>query len=122
MKFFMEDLGRRAPFQWGDKNVLKIFYVSNFAALPVVFKQPLQNKEAEEGGTAALCCELSKPNFPVEWRKGGLGLRPSDKYEMKQRGCSVELLIHNLRLEDTGEYSCDTGDQETKASLNVKGR
>ncbi|XP_025067412.1 obscurin isoform X11 [Alligator sinensis] len=89
-------------------------------ALPVVFKQPLQNKEAEEGGTAALCCELSKPNFPVEWRKGGLGLRPSDKYEMRQRGCSVELLIHNLRLEDTGEYSCDTGDQETKASLNVK--
>ncbi|XP_019363471.1 PREDICTED: obscurin [Gavialis gangeticus] len=89
-------------------------------ALPVVFKQPLQNKEAEEGGTTALCCELSKPNFPVEWRKGGLGLRPSNKYEMRQRGCSVELLIHNLRLEDTGEYSCDTGDQETKALLNVK--
>ncbi|XP_019399214.1 PREDICTED: obscurin [Crocodylus porosus] len=89
-------------------------------ALPVVFKKPLQNKETEEGGTAALCCELSKPNFPVEWRKGGLGLQPSNKYEMRQRGCSVELLIHNLRLEDTGEYSCDTGDQETKASLNVK--
>lgn len=58
----------------------------------------------------------------MEWRKGGVGLQPSQKHEMRQRECRVELLIHNLRLEDTGEYSCDTGDQETKASLNVKGR
>ncbi|XP_010078143.1 PREDICTED: obscurin, partial [Pterocles gutturalis] len=89
-------------------------------ALPVVFKQPLQNKESEEGSTATFCCELSKPNAAVEWRKGGVGLQPSQKYEMRQRECLVELLIHNLKLEDTGEYSCDTGDQETKASLNVK--
>uniref|UniRef100_A0A8B9MBB1 Obscurin, cytoskeletal calmodulin and titin-interacting RhoGEF n=1 Tax=Accipiter nisus TaxID=211598 RepID=A0A8B9MBB1_9AVES len=89
-------------------------------ALPVTFKQPLQNKESEEGSTATLCCELSKPNAAVEWRKGGVGLQPSQKYEMRQRECLVELLIHNLKLEDTGEYSCDTGDQETKASLNVK--
>lgn len=51
-----------------------------------------------------------------------MGLQPSHKYEMRQRGCLVELLIRNLKLEDTGEYSCETGDQETKASLNVKGR
>jgi len=57
----------------------------------------------------------------VEWRKGGVGLQPDEKYEMRQRECLVELLIHNLQLEDTGEYSCDTGDQETKASLLVKG-
>lgn len=51
-----------------------------------------------------------------------MGLQPSQKYEMRQRECLVELLIHNLKLEDTGEYSCDSGDQETKASLHVKGR
>ncbi|XP_050565252.1 LOW QUALITY PROTEIN: obscurin [Cygnus atratus] len=89
-------------------------------ALPVTFKQPLQNKESEEGSTATFCCELSKPSAAVEWRKGGVVLQPSQKYEMRQRECLVELLIHNLKLEDTGEYSCDTGDQETKASLNVK--
>ncbi|XP_010016327.1 PREDICTED: obscurin-like, partial [Nestor notabilis] len=88
--------------------------------LPVTFKQPLQNKESEEGSTATFCCELSKPNAAVEWRKGGIGLQPSQKYEMRQKECLVELLIHNLKLEDTGEYSCDTGDQETKASLRVK--
>ncbi|XP_053913944.1 obscurin isoform X11 [Cuculus canorus] len=89
-------------------------------ALPVTFKRPLENKESEEGSTAAFCCELSKPNTAVEWRKGGVGLQPSQKYEIRQRECLVELLIHNLKLEDTGEYSCDTGDQETKASLTVK--
>uniref|UniRef100_A0A663M3I2 Obscurin n=1 Tax=Athene cunicularia TaxID=194338 RepID=A0A663M3I2_ATHCN len=89
-------------------------------ALPVTFKQPLQNKESEEGSTATFCCELSKPNAAVEWRKGGVVLHPGQKYEMRQRECLVELLIHNLKLEDTGEYSCDTGDQEEKASLNVK--
>uniref|UniRef100_A0A674HJ43 Obscurin n=1 Tax=Taeniopygia guttata TaxID=59729 RepID=A0A674HJ43_TAEGU len=89
-------------------------------ALPITFKQRLQNKEFEEGSTATFCCELSKAGAAVEWRKGGVGLQPSQKYEMRQRGCLVELLIHNLRLEDTGEYSCDTGDQETRAALNVK--
>ncbi|XP_009082964.1 PREDICTED: obscurin, partial [Acanthisitta chloris] len=89
-------------------------------ALPVTFKQPLQNKQSEEGSTVTFCCELSKPSAEVEWRKGGMGLQPSQKYEMRQRECLVELLIHNLKLEDTGEYSCDTGDQETKAALNVK--
>uniref|UniRef100_A0A803VK92 Obscurin, cytoskeletal calmodulin and titin-interacting RhoGEF n=1 Tax=Ficedula albicollis TaxID=59894 RepID=A0A803VK92_FICAL len=89
-------------------------------ALPITFKQPLQNEEFEEGSTARFCCELSKPCAAVEWRKGGVGLQPSQKYEMRQRGCLVELLIHNLRLEDTGEYSCDTGDQETRAALSVK--
>ncbi|XP_021244944.1 obscurin isoform X10 [Numida meleagris] len=89
-------------------------------ALPVTFKQILQNQESEEGSTATFCCELSKPNAVVEWRKGGVGLQPDEKYEMRQRECLVELLIHNLQLEDTGEYSCDTGDQETKASLHVK--
>ncbi|XP_041899175.1 obscurin isoform X8 [Corvus kubaryi] len=88
-------------------------------ALPVTFKQPLQNQESEEGSTATFCCELSKPSAAVEWRKGGVGLQPSQKYEMRQRGGLVELLIHNLKLEDTGEYSCDVGDQETRAALSV---
>ncbi|XP_053324277.1 obscurin [Spea bombifrons] len=89
-------------------------------ALPVVFTQPLQNCEVQEEKTATLRCELSKPNAAVEWRKGGLGLQPGTKYEMRQKERTVELLIHNLKLEDTGEYSCDTGDQETKAYLTVK--
>ncbi|XP_058878961.1 obscurin-like isoform X15 [Acipenser ruthenus] len=89
-------------------------------ALPVLFKQKLLNQESEEGGTATLCCELSKPGAPVEWRKGGVLLKPGDKYEMKQKDHVVELLISNLLPEDTGHYTCDTGDRQTTATLSVQ--
>ncbi|XP_029444171.1 obscurin isoform X11 [Rhinatrema bivittatum] len=89
-------------------------------ALPVVFRQPLQNKEVQEEGRVTFCCEVSKPNAPVEWRKGSLRLQSGIKYEMKQKECTVELTIHDLKLEDAGEYSCNSGDQETRASLTVK--
>uniref|UniRef100_A0A4W3HXD1 Ig-like domain-containing protein n=1 Tax=Callorhinchus milii TaxID=7868 RepID=A0A4W3HXD1_CALMI len=91
-------------------------------ALPALFKRELQNVEAEEDGTAALSCEVTKPDAPVTWRKGSVGLHSSDKYEMKQKGSKVELLIHKLKLEDAGDYTCDTGDRQSSAALKVKGR
>ncbi|NXE42660.1 OBSCN protein, partial [Ptilorrhoa leucosticta] len=72
-----------------------------FIALPALFKQELQNTEAEEGGTATLRCELTKPKAPVEWRKGDVTLYPGLKYEMKQQGCAAELVIYDLELDDS---------------------
>ncbi|XP_043921975.1 obscurin [Protopterus annectens] len=88
-------------------------------ALPTVFKQELQNQSAEEGSTATLHCELSRPDVSVLWRKGSMVLQPSDKYEIRQKGAIAELLIHNLQLEDTADYSCGTEDRQTTASLFV---
>ncbi|NWW55671.1 OBSCN protein, partial [Ifrita kowaldi] len=72
-----------------------------FIALPALFKQELQDTEAEEGGTATLRCELTKPKAPVEWRKGDVTLYPGLKYEMKQQGCAAELVIYDLELGDS---------------------
>lgn len=91
-------------------------------ALPVIFTQPLQNQQAEEGGTVTLSCEISKPNATVQWKKDGTVLRPSDKYKMHQSGAVAELTIRNLREADAGEYMCNTGDQQTTAVVHVKGR
>ncbi|XP_069815234.1 obscurin isoform X2 [Dendropsophus ebraccatus] len=88
-------------------------------ALPVFFTRPLQNVAAQEERSVTLQCEVSKAGATVEWRRAGLGLQAGAKYEMRQSGKVRELLIHNLRMEDTGEYSCDTGEQETKACLTV---
>nr|XP_046264932.1 obscurin isoform X4 [Scatophagus argus] len=87
---------------------------------PTFFRKELKNQDAIEGDDITLRCELSKPGFRVEWRKGGIVLQPSKKYEMKQEGCIQELCIRNLEPEDSGYYTCDAGDQLTTASLAVQ--
>ncbi|NXG70479.1 OBSCN protein, partial [Baryphthengus martii] len=69
-------------------------------ALPVLFKQWLKNEEVEEGRTAVLRCELTKPNATVEWRKGDVVLQPSNKYEIRQEGTQVELFIYGAGAQD----------------------
>lgn len=78
--------------------------------------------DVEEGETAFLCCELSKPGVLVQWKKGSMLLRPGIKYEMKQNGCELELQINDLICEDSGVYKCCVGSLETKANILVKGK
>lgn len=58
----------------------------------------------------------------MEWKKGNKMLKSSDKYRMRQEGTSAELLIRDLEVEDTGEYTCVCGDQKTSAVLTVHGK
>lgn len=88
----------------------------------MLFKQWLKNEEVEEGRTAVLRCELTKPHARVEWRKGDTVLQSGDKYEIRQEGTRAELLIYEAEAQDAGEYTCDSGDQQTTASLHVKGK
>ncbi|CAG08043.1 unnamed protein product, partial [Tetraodon nigroviridis] len=88
--------------------------------VPPFFKKNLINVEAEEGGVASLCCELSKPGVSVQWKKNGVPLRAGSKYEMKQDGCLMQLQVSDLTPEDTGGYSCQAEMSETSAVLKVK--
>ncbi|XP_072536379.1 obscurin isoform X3 [Salminus brasiliensis] len=89
-------------------------------ALPAVFIQGLKNQKAVEGGSVTWCCELSKTSIPVQWRKGAVELCPCAKYEFKHDGHHMQLVIHNLDPEDSGEYTCDSGDQQSTACLEVQ--
>ncbi|XP_067270783.1 LOW QUALITY PROTEIN: obscurin [Pseudorasbora parva] len=87
---------------------------------PLFFCEELHNQEAEEGETAFLCCELSKPGVEVQWKKGAIRLRPGNKYEIKQDGCKAQLQIHDLTRQDSGTYKCCSGSLVTTASVVVK--
>ncbi|XP_013365188.1 PREDICTED: obscurin [Chinchilla lanigera] len=85
----------------------------------VVFREPLQSLQAEEGSTARLQCELSVPDAPVVWSKGGLELQGDRRREPRLRGCTAELVLRDLQREDAGEYSCTCGAHTTSATLTV---
>ena len=81
----------------------------------------MKTKEATEGATATLHCELSKA-APVEWRKGPKTLRAGDRVSLRQEGAVCELEIRGLTVEDAGEYSCVCGQEKTSAALAVRGK
>lgn len=90
-------------------------------ALPVIFTRELESQTGDEGSSVTFLCELSKPGVALEWRKGELGLCACAKYEIKQTGRLATLLIHDLYPEDSGSYTCDTGENQSTAQLVVKG-
>ncbi|XP_063563614.1 obscurin isoform X36 [Gorilla gorilla gorilla] len=88
-------------------------------ARPVRFQEALKDLEVLEGGAATLRCVLSSVAAPVKWCYGNNVLRPGDKYSLRQEGAVLELVVRNLRPQDSGRYSCSFGDQTTSATLTV---
>lgn len=75
----------------------------------------------QEKASAKLLCRLSAVPKEVCWFKGQTALEVSSKYVMKQSGAEVQLIIQSLSPDDAGEYRCQTGNCETKATLTVEG-
>lgn len=92
------------------------------SAVPPFFQEEMSSEEAAEGGTAALRCKLSKASAHVQWKKGRHVLTSGNKYSMRQEGCLVELVVRDLDLNDTGDYTCICGDKTTTAALTVHGK
>ena len=91
------------------------------AAKPVVFLKALDDVSAEERGTLALQCEISDPQARVVWRKDGVELVPSDKYDFLHTAGTRGLVVHDLSWEDTGLYTCSVGSEETSSRVSVHG-
>ena len=96
-------------------------FVLLHSALPAEFIGRLRSKEATEGTTVTLHCELSKV-APVEWRKGPETLRAGDRVSLRQDRAVCELEIRGLTVVDAGEYSCMCGQEKTSATLAVRGK
>lgn len=91
------------------------------SALPITFKQKLKNLQVEEGHNVTLTCEVNKPGVSVEWTLAGEPLENDEKFQMKQRGSVLELMIRDAEPEDSGVYTCTCREQKTKATVKVTG-
>lgn len=87
----------------------------------MVFLKALDDVSAEERGTLALQCEVSDPQACVVWRKDGVELGPSDKYNFLHTAGTRGLVVHDLSRDDAGLYTCHLGTEETRARVNVHG-
>ncbi|XP_016146835.1 obscurin-like isoform X2 [Sinocyclocheilus grahami] len=103
-----------------EKSIAYLLVQEKPKGQPAYFRKELENQNTIEGDSITLLCELSKPVKSIEWRKGGVVLQPSKKFEMKQEGCVLELHVHDLEPEDNGYYTCDAGVQLTTASVTVQ--
>ncbi|KAL2098329.1 hypothetical protein ACEWY4_007536 [Coilia grayii] len=93
-----------------------------FTTVPMVlFTKELENQDTFEGKDATLCCKTTCQDARVNWRRGPLVLEEGMKYSMQKEGATHTLVVHNVKVEDSGEYICDTGDEQSKAALTVKG-
>lgn len=101
---------------------LNLFPVSSLLAVPAEFTRQLYSQEADEGSSVTLFCEFSVPGVQYLWRKGAETLRSGQKYLMKQRKNYLSLTIHNVKLEDSGTYTCICRNQRTMATVTVRGK
>lgn len=69
-----------------------------------------------------LSCELSRPNGVVSWYKDGQKLQESENIKLKIEGPYRRLKILCSRIEDSGEYVCDTADDSIFFHLNITGK
>lgn len=58
----------------------------------------------------------------MDWRKGRVTLKSGEKYEMKQEGHLIKLVVNDVEESDAGKYTCKTKDSQSSAELTVRGK
>lgn len=86
----------------------------------LILEKP-HNTLALEGETVTLACTISDSNAPVTWKRNNTVIQAGLKYDLTHKGAFHQLRIYNLLPEDSGTYTCDTGDAQCDVSLTVEG-
>lgn len=75
----------------------------------------------QEGNEVKLRCEISKAGASAEWKKGEKVLSDGEKYQLKQSGSILELVIRKGQPEDSGSYSCVCAGAKSTATIIITG-
>lgn len=87
----------------------------------LILEKP-HNTVALEGETVTLACTISDAKATVTWTRNSVAIKAGLKYDLKTNGAFQQLRIHNLAPEDSGTYTCDTGDAQCDVTLTVEGK
>ncbi|XP_051009987.1 obscurin-like protein 1 isoform X2 [Acomys russatus] len=113
-----EDTGE-VSFQAGPAQSLARLEVE---ALPLqMCRRPPREKTVLAGRKAVMEVTVSRPGGHVCWMREGVELCPGNKYEMRSHGPTHSLVIHDVRPEDQGTYSCQAGQDSADTQLLVEG-
>ncbi|XP_068427905.1 obscurin-like protein 1 [Clinocottus analis] len=88
--------------------------------MKVKFTRPLESAASLKGSNFILRCEINKPKGDVQWLKNGQEISPSRRHTIRAQGRERSFTIHQLAEEDAGEYSCETTDDRTSATVSVE--
>ncbi|KAM3667925.1 obscurin-like protein 1 [Ammospiza maritima maritima] len=88
--------------------------------LRVKFLRGLSDVRARQGERVVLWCELCKARGDVVWRKDGRVLAPGPRRQMTAEGRERSLVLSRVEPGDAGEYSCESNDDQTLATLTVQ--
>ncbi|XP_059503558.1 obscurin-like protein 1a isoform X6 [Stegostoma tigrinum] len=86
---------------------------------PVTFLKELKDLRVPEATVITLECELSRPNVEVTWYKDDLEMKPNKNIRIYSMGRKRIAYLGKCGIQDSGTYSCDTGECKTLGKLEV---
>uniref|UniRef100_A0A672IC11 Obscurin-like protein 1 n=1 Tax=Salarias fasciatus TaxID=181472 RepID=A0A672IC11_SALFA len=103
-----------------DASTDEMFFSLLVKEMKVKFVRQLENVVSVKGSSLTLFCEVNKPKGDVQWLKGGQEITPNRRHTIRAQGRERSFTIHQLVDEDAGEYSCETTDDRTSATVTVE--
>uniref|UniRef100_A0A671KDL5 Obscurin, cytoskeletal calmodulin and titin-interacting RhoGEF b n=1 Tax=Sinocyclocheilus anshuiensis TaxID=1608454 RepID=A0A671KDL5_9TELE len=70
---------------------------------------------------ATLSCEVSDVKTEVKWFKYGKQLSSGKTVHMESKGKSRQLVLENVEKKDSGEYTCEAGNEKLAFKIEVTG-
>ncbi|KAK2917478.1 obscurin-like protein 1a [Channa argus] len=103
-----------------DVNTDQMHFSLLVKEMRIKFVKPLRDTVAHADGMVTLRCEVCKPKADVQWMKNGMEVVPSRRFSIRTDGVERSLTIHRLTREDAGQYTCESRDDQTVATLRVE--
>ncbi|XP_055726993.1 obscurin-like protein 1 [Salvelinus fontinalis] len=101
-------------------NTDEMHFIVQVKEMKVKFSRPLENIVALKDSTLTLRCEVNKPKGDVQWLKDGQEIKPSRRHTIRAQGRERSITIHQLMLDNAGEYACESTDDRTFATVGVE--